>query len=41
MWKMITGQIRECIYYSVISCGLFPNEAKKKSSYAMDWLKIA
>ena len=28
MWKILTAQIREKIYYSLISCGLFPNEQK-------------
>ena len=28
MWKILTAQIREKIYYSLISHGLFPNEQK-------------
>ena len=28
MWKILTAQIREEIYYSVISRGLFPDEQK-------------
>ena len=28
MWKILTAQIREEIYYSLISRGLFPNEQK-------------
>ena len=28
MWKLLTTQIREVIYYSLISCGSFPNEQK-------------
>ena len=28
MWKILTAQIREEIYYLLISCGLFPNEQK-------------
>ena len=28
MWKIITAQIREEIYYSLISCRLFPEEQK-------------
>ena len=28
MWKILTAQIREEIYYSLISCGLFPDEQK-------------
>ena len=28
MWKILTVQIREEIYYSIISRGLFPNEQK-------------
>ena len=28
MWKILTAQIREKIYYSLISRGLFPNEQK-------------
>ena len=28
MWKILTAQIREKIYCSLISCGLFPNEQK-------------
>ena len=28
MWKILTAQIREVIYYSLISRGLFPNEQK-------------
>ena len=28
MWKMLTTRIREEIYYSLISCGLFPEEQK-------------
>ena len=27
MWKILTAQIRE-IYYSLISCGIFPEEQK-------------
>ena len=28
MWKILTAQIREKIYYSLTSCGLFPDEQK-------------
>ena len=28
MWKILTAQIREEIYYSLKSCGLFPEEQK-------------
>ena len=28
MWKILTAQIREKNYYSLISCGLFPEEKK-------------
>ena len=28
MWKILTAQIREKIYYSLTSCGLFPGEQK-------------
>ena len=28
MWKILTAQIREEIYYSLTSCGLFPEEQK-------------
>ena len=28
MWKILTAQIREEIYYSLTSCGLFPDEQK-------------
>ena len=28
MWKILTAQIREKIYYSLTSRGLFPNEQK-------------
>ena len=28
MWKILTGQIREEIYYSLTSCGLFPEKQK-------------
>ena len=28
MWKILTAQISEKIYYSLISCGLFPDEQK-------------
>ena len=28
MWKILAAQIREKIYYSLISRGLFPNEQK-------------
>ena len=28
MWKILTAQIREDIYYSLTSCGLFPKEQK-------------
>ena len=29
MWKKLTAQIREEIYYSLTSRGLFPNEQKR------------
>ena len=29
MWKIFTAQIREEIYYSLTSCGLFPEESKR------------
>ena len=29
MWKILTVQIRENIYYSLTSCGLFPDEQKR------------
>ena len=29
MWKILTAQIREKIYYSLISCGIFPDEQKR------------
>ena len=29
MWKLLTAQIREKIYYSVTSRGLFSNEQKE------------
>ena len=28
MWKIFTAQIREEIYYSLTSCGLFPDKQK-------------
>ena len=28
MWKILSAQIREVLYYSLISCGLLPNEQK-------------
>ena len=28
MWKILTAQIREEIYYPLTSCGLFPEEQK-------------
>ena len=28
MWKLLTAQTREAIYYSLISRGLFPDEQK-------------
>ena len=28
IWKILTAQIKEEIYYSLISCGLFPEEGK-------------
>ena len=28
MWKIVTAQVREEIYYSLTSCGLLPEEQK-------------
>ena len=40
MWKILTAQIREEIYYSLTSCRLFPDKQKgcRKGSRAMVWI---
>ena len=43
MWKILTAQIREEIYYSLISVGVFPEEKKelrKKMIVKRDLLHI-
>ena len=36
IWKILTAQIREKIYYSLASCGLFPDEQKGRRKGSRD-----
>ena len=43
MWKILTAQIREVIYYSITNCNLFPDEQKgfcKRSRGTVELLYI-
>ena len=37
IWKILTAQIREKIYYSLTSCGLFPDEKNETYKYLCIW----